>query len=173
MQACFGFLDREELTSSVSISSSMGDQDHKHQITLKLSSTIATLYLCLVCFWSATQRLLGKVTGLLKQKSGNRVKILAYFQHQSSSVYLNTTCQMWGALTPRNIVLWKTATPSGLPFLLYCSSFAYSLPKHLLPTLGYNSCWLPRRFLLCLAQNLPCLVFWLLQPDFIVLCTSW
>lgn len=43
----------------LSITSIMGDQDHKHQITLKLSSTISTLYLCLVCFWSVTQRLLG------------------------------------------------------------------------------------------------------------------
>lgn len=60
----------------------MEDLDDKHRITLKLSNTIATLIS--VQFASDQSHRLEKVAGLLKQKSGSRVKISAYFQHQSS-----------------------------------------------------------------------------------------
>lgn len=49
MQACFSFIGSEETTGFVSIAHIMEDLDHKHQITLKLSTRIATPYLCLVC----------------------------------------------------------------------------------------------------------------------------
>lgn len=114
MQACFSkvltFIDSEESTSFLSIAHIMEDLDHKYQITLRLSSTTATPYLCLVCFWSVTQRLLEKVAGLLKQKTGAELKFLHISNIKAvlRLVYLNTTCQTQGAMTPRNIVLWKT-----------------------------------------------------------------